>query len=292
MVGYYFYQSAALSMLPHIDNMNFLYHINLFDWPIEHGHSDYWEFTIVTTGAIDNCCNGTVRTYGTNSVFVATTKDVHHLLASGSEPVRYINIMVREQYLKDVLPSIAPGILEHLYTERAALTLSGIRVSEIEQILLQVNYSNPDQYRENDDLICSAFLLLLSAILQQITTVPLKVPPALELLNRLVQSNELLNCNVNDLCRLLGYSRVQLNTMFKRHFGTTPHKYLTDYKFNYACKLLLNTNKTVTEISYAIGYSNPMQFYATFKKLYNSTPDKYRKLGLADLSRPKTDSTT
>ena len=45
MVGYYFYQSAVHSMLPHIDNMNFLYHINLFDWPIEHGHSDYWEFT-------------------------------------------------------------------------------------------------------------------------------------------------------------------------------------------------------------------------------------------------------
>ena len=291
MVGYYFYQSAALSMLPHVENMNFLYHINLFDWPIEHGHNDYWEFTIVTTGTIDNCCNGTVRTYGTNSVFVATTKDVHHLLASGSEPVRYINIMVREQYLENVLRSIAPTLLERLRTERTVLTLSGSRVSEIEQILLQVNYSNPDQYRENDDLICSAFLLLLSAILQQITSAPLKVPPALELLNRLVQSNELLTCNVNDLCRRLGYSRVQLNTMFKRHFGTTPHKYLTDYKFNYAGKLLLNTNKTVTEISYAIGYSNPMQFYATFKKLYNVTPDKYRKLGHAGLYQSKCDTT-
>lgn len=281
MISYFFHQSAALNMRAYADKMNFLYHINLFDWPIEHGHSDYWEFTIVTNGAIDNCCNGKVRTYGIDSVFLATTQDVHRLLAAGAEPVRYINIMVREPYLKTLLEAAAPGLYDRLLTDAPALTLPANRVSEIEQILLQVNYSNPDQYRENDALICSAFLLLLSSLLLQTTAAPFRVPPALEHLNRLVQSNELLACNVNDLCRMLGYSRVQLNTLFKRHFGTTPHKYLIDYKFSYAGKLLLNTNKTVTEIAYTIGYSNPMQFYSTFKKLFGTTPDKYRKLGYA-----------
>ena len=287
MVKYHFYQSAALSFRPHIEKMNFLYHINLFDWPIEHGHSDYWEFTIVTGGTIDNCCNGKVRTYGVNSVFKATTQDVHRLLAAGTEPVRYINIMVREPYLQALLDALEPGLFARLLADTPRVTLSASRVSEIEQILLQVNYSNSDQYRENDALICSAFLLLLSAVIQRMTVAPLKVPPALEQLNRLTQSNELLTCNVNDLCRLLGYSRVQLNTVFKKHFGITPHKYLIDYKFTYAGKLLLNTNKTVTEIAYTIGYSNPMQFYATFKKLFSLTPDKYRKLGHAEI--PQTD---
>lgn len=169
----------------------------------------------MTGGTIDNCCNGKVRTYGVNSVFKATTQDVHRLLAAGTEPVRYINIMVREPYLQTLLDALEPGLFARLLADTPRVTLSASRVSEIEQILLQVNYSNSDQYRENDALICSAFLLLLSAVIQRMTVAPLKVPPALEQLNRLTQSNELLTCNVNDLCRLLGYSRVQLNTVFK-----------------------------------------------------------------------------
>ena len=281
MAGYYFYQSAALNMRRHIEETNFLYHINLFDWPIEHGHADYWEFTIVTDGRIDNCCNGQVRTYGANTAFSATTGDVHRLLAADDAPVRYINIMVKEAYLQNTLEQIAPGLLAHLRSGSFSLTLQSDKIKEIEQILLQVNYSSPEQYKENDRLICAAFLQLISAALQHLTASPFKVPPVLERLNRLVQNNELLACNVNDLCHKLGYSRVQLNTMFRKHFGISPHEYLIDQKFNYASKLLLTTNMTVAEIAYTIGYSNPMQFYTTFKKLFSATPDRYRKMRYA-----------
>ena len=278
MIEYYFYQSANLNMVQHASDINFLYHINLFVWPIEHGHKDYWEFTIVTNGTINNCCNGKVKRYGTNSIFVATTQDVHRLLAFGSDPVRYINIMVKETFLQNTINRFSPKMLEYLRSEDFSLTLPGNKVSEIEQILLQVNYSNPQQFRENDKLTCSAFLLLISHILLNYANDSLTVAPYLIFLNQLAQSGELLTCNVNDLCVKLGYSRVQLNLVFKKHFGISPHEYLVEYKFNHAKKLLVNTNMTVSEIAYCIGYSNPMQFYATFKKLFGVTPNQYRKI--------------
>ena len=281
MIEYYFYQSAALNMVQYAAEIDFLYHINLFDWPIEHGHKDYWEFTIMTNGQIDNCSNGKVRTYGANSVFIATTGDVHRLLASGVEPVRYINIMVKESFLQNTVERLSPGLLDYLRSDDFSLTLSGNKISEIEQILLQVNYTNPEQYKENDKFICSAFLLLVSAILFSRATTSLNISPYLVLLNQFAQNNELLTCNVNDLCKKLGYSRGQLNNLFKKHFGITPHEYLIEYKFNHARRLLVNTNMTISEIAFAIGYANPMQFYTTFKKLFGVTPNRYRSNGHA-----------
>lgn len=281
MIEYYFYQSAALNMMQYAAEIDFLYHINLFDWPIEHGHKDYWEFTIMTNGQIDNCSNGKVRTYGANSVFIATTGDVHRLLASGVEPVRYINIMVKESFLQNTVERLSPGLLDYLRSDDFSLTLSGNKISEIEQILLQVNYTNPEQYKENDKFICSAFLLLVSAILFSRATTSLNISPYLVLLNQFAQNNELLTCNVNDLCKKLGYSRGQLNNLFKKHFGIAPHEYLIEYKFNHARRLLVNTNMTISEIAFAIGYANPMQFYTTFKKLFGVTPNRYRSNGHA-----------
>ncbi len=277
MLEYLFSQNAHPNLLPHMDKMDFLYHINIFDWPVEHGHKDYWEFTIVTHGAINNRTNDTTNTYEANTLFVATPKNIHRLLASGVKSIRYINIMVKESYLKDTVNGISPHLLEYLSSENFTATLSHEKVSEIEQILLQVNYSALEQYEENNRLVCSAFLLILSAILLEHATASVNVHPYLVTLNQLAQNNELLKYNVNDLCRKLGYSRVQLNATFKRHYGITPHEYLIDYKFNHAQKLLMNTTMTVSEISEIIGYATPMQFYTAFKRLYGITPAQYRK---------------
>lgn len=287
MVKYYFSDSVNLNLTEYADKINFLYHINLFDWPIEHGHADYWEFTIVTAGSIQNCCNGKMKTYNANSVFVATTSDVHRLLSANGEAVRYINIMVKESYLQKTLNAISPELLPYIASDQFELTLSGNKISEIEQILLHINYVNANLYKENEKLTCSAFLLLLSDILLSQTVDSLRGSSYLILLNQLAQNNTLLTFNVNSLSKALGYSRVRLNALFKKNFGVTPHEYLVEYKFNHASRLLVNTTMTISEIAYTIGYSNPMQFYATFKKIYKVTPNQYRKLRHSDLSKNK-----
>ena len=251
-----------------------------------HGHQDYWEFTIVTNGALENHANGRVRVFGANSVLVATTRDVHFLLKSGPDPVRYINIMVRESHLRQILSALSPGLMDYLGSENFQLTLPVNRVNEIEQILLQVTYSNPDRCLENDKLTCSAFLLLISSVLLSQAADLLNMPPSLLRLNQLTQQNELLHCNVNDLAKKLGYSRARLTAIFRKYIGITPHRYLTEYKFNHARKLLETTTMTVSKIAETVGYSSTMQFFANFKRLFGISPSEYRKTGHPPISRP------
>ncbi len=277
MIDYFFSQNANLNIVQHAEEINFLYHINLFDWPMEHSHKDYWEFTIVTNGAINNYNNRKSKTYTANSVFIATTEHVHSLFAADRNPLRYINIMVKEKFLISFCNAISPDLLNYLKSDKFSLSLSSQKISEIENILSRINYTAPGRYRDNDNLACSAFMLLMAEII--LTKIPPSsvAPPYLASLNLLEQNNELLTYNVNDLSSALGYSRIQLNALFKKNFGISPHKYLINYKLNHAQKLLLNTTLTISEISYEIGYSTPMQFYETFKKTFGVTPNQFRK---------------
>lgn len=278
MLKYLFTQHAYSTTLEKPDESNFLYHINTYDWPKEHMHQDYWEFTIVTNGTVVNHTGDAKKDYKENSVFISRTDVPHYLLAKDKKNVRYINIIVRESFLLHMLNAISPTLVEYLCSDSFSLTLPGKTIAEIEKKLLYVNYALPQRYKENDLLVSSAFMLLLSEIFFSQILPQKELPSWVIALNKLIQTDEILKCSVNDLCQHLGCSCSRITSLFKTHFGITPHTYLTNYKFDYACKLLLHTDKTVSAISEALGFATPMQFYTVFKKRFGVTPNEYRKL--------------
>lgn len=54
--------------------------------------------------------------------------------------------------------------------------------------------------------------------------------------------------------------------------------YLKKIRVENAKNLLLNTDQTVEDISYAVGYSDIKYFSRLFKKLTGLTPTEFRKL--------------
>jgi AraC-like DNA-binding protein len=68
---------------------------------------------------------------------------------------------------------------------------------------------------------------------------------------------------------------------FSRFFSKVMKKpfffFLNEYRTNMACKLLLETDKSVTDICYEVGYESFPFFHRQFKKFKNCTPQKFRK---------------
>lgn len=278
MLNYFFLQHSYTTTLEKPDECNFLYHINTFDWPQEHTHQDYWEFTIVTNGTIINHVKNSSKVFKENSVLVSRTDVAHYLLANDKKNVRYINFVVRESFLKNMLNSISPAIIDYLSSEDFSLTLTSKTISEIEKKLLYVNYALPQRYKENDLFVSSAFMLLLSEILISQLPPQRQLPSWVIELNKLIQNDEILKCSVDDLSKYLGYSCPRITSLFKKQFGITPHTYIANYKFDYARKMLLHTDKTIGAIAETLGFNTPMQFYTIFKKKFGVTPNEYRKI--------------
>lgn len=66
-------------------------------------------------------------------------------------------------------------------------------------------------------------------------------------------------------------------TIFKRYLNKTPNEYLTELRLRKSMELLKNTDMTILEISYAVGFSGASYFTETFHKFYECTPSEYRK---------------
>jgi len=65
---------------------------------------------------------------------------------------------------------------------------------------------------------------------------------------------------------------------FRAAFHTTPYQYLLDLRIDRAKTLLLNTPRTVTEISAIVGFSTPNHFATAFRHRVGVSPSTYRNL--------------
>lgn len=272
-----FNQNMELNMIPYADIMNYSYHINSFEFPTRHSHEDYWEFTIVLDGTFNNYCERKKTAYPFGSVLVATTKHSHFILNASNEPLRYMNLIVKEEHALKVLDLVAPKLLKDILQGKSQFFLKRRIISEIESTLLNVQPWNPNSLDRNEELINSAFLLLLSSLSLSSESPLTKPGKWIENLNRIIRENDYLKLTTNDLCELLGYSRPTLTSLFKKYFYMTPHEYLMNLKFEHASYLLLNSDCTISEISERLGYANPAAFYRAFRKVYGVTPHEYKK---------------
>ena len=267
--------------IDHIDEIHFKYHINTFDYPILHAHEDYWEFTILTEGCIHHILNEKKQTYTQNTLFFTATKDCHCLKKAGAERIRYINIAVKEEYLLKMLNLLSPTFATELLSGERAFPISTDTIYKIEELLYKVNLLKSKQLKARNALLNSAFLLIIQHVFSsQINILDDQIPSNqawMQTLLQIMQTPEFPSYSVQDLCEKLGYSRMQLNRLFKKHLQTTPHEYLVDYKLRYARSLLRTTDMKILNIAMASGYSTLSQFQLSFKKRFGVAPGQYRK---------------
>lgn len=85
------------------------------------------------------------------------------------------------------------------------------------------------------------------------------------------------NISLDDLCRHFGRSRSHISHLFKKSSGKSLRDYCNNLKLSDAKKLLLETDASVTEIAFDVGFNDAAYFIHLFTKKYGITPLQYRK---------------
>lgn len=67
-----------------------------------------------------------------------------------------------------------------------------------------------------------------------------------------------------------------LTSLFREKTGYPIHQYHTRLRINEACRLLRETSMNISEVSDAMGFSDPLYFSTVFKKMTGSSPSCYR----------------
>jgi transcriptional regulator GlxA family with amidase domain len=69
-----------------------------------------------------------------------------------------------------------------------------------------------------------------------------------------------------------------LNRRFKTAANKTPIQYLQEIRIDHAKELLKQSNLSIAEVSYAVGYQDTSYFSSLFKKHASVTPAEYQNL--------------
>jgi len=83
---------------------------------------------------------------------------------------------------------------------------------------------------------------------------------------------------MEDVARSVGLSRPHFFKLFKKQLGVTPNVYLNTLRSECAIDDLVNTDKTVTNIAYDLGYSSQASFTRFFSSNVGIAPSEYRRV--------------
>jgi AraC-like DNA-binding protein len=78
------------------------------------------------------------------------------------------------------------------------------------------------------------------------------------------------------LARIAAVSQAHFIRTFRATFGETPHRYLQRRRVERAMALLRGTDRSVTDICFAVGFSSLGTFSRTFHEIVGQSPKAFR----------------
>lgn len=82
---------------------------------------------------------------------------------------------------------------------------------------------------------------------------------------------------IEELAKLFLMNPSTLKEVFKAVYGNSIASHIKDHRMERASELLINTDRSISEIASDVGYESHSKFSAEFKKTYDILPGAYRK---------------
>jgi AraC-like DNA-binding protein len=83
--------------------------------------------------------------------------------------------------------------------------------------------------------------------------------------------------NIDQIANLVNLNKSSFCRYFKNRINKTCTQFLNEIRIAHACKMLVNSNKPILNISYDTGYNNISHFNRQFKLITGRTAGEYRK---------------
>ncbi|KEI09828.1 chemotaxis protein CheY [Clostridium sp. K25] len=82
---------------------------------------------------------------------------------------------------------------------------------------------------------------------------------------------------LEDIANICSISPCYFSRVFKKELGVNFITYINKMRIDEAKKILINSNETINNISFKMGFDNCGYFIKVFKKIIGVTPKKYRQ---------------
>ena len=96
-------------------------------------------------------------------------------------------------------------------------------------------------------------------------------------IKRYIEYRYVEDVKVSELAEHCGLNRSYMTKCFTEDTGVSPKEYLMQYRMTKAKELLAGAELPISNVAYAVGYSDPLAFSKMFKKREGMSPLEYRE---------------
>lgn len=273
--------------IPDIENRSFvLDHVSIY-WheQITLHQQKSWELSFIITGSGTRIIGDRIEPFGRGEVILIPPEISHcwnfdQLDADKNGKIENITITFTNEFLAkcaDTFPELTSYIFK-IQQNQSAVSFAGKSLTDIQDLIRQMS-------SQNDVERLSSFVKLI-ALMASNDEEKLSVGKAVredEKSRRMqkillyIMNNIQNTIRLEDVAGLVGLDKSSFCIFFKKMSGKTFFTYLTDYRLEASCQMLVKTSMTVAEACYACGFKDVPYYNRTFKKAKGVTPTVYRK---------------
>lgn len=262
-------------------------HIDKTHW---HYHQEY-ELSFITEGSGKRIVGDSIEEFNPGDLIFIGPRIPHVWFSEEKHKRQHSGRSLESVYMlfnQDILPEALIGLPEFINIRRAmslaerGLRISGDTLNEVSRIMLQLPYMDRMKrlmlfYEIMDHIGRSSahtFLASKDYIKNKFTNTNTRVNRIHEFLMKNYQEE----IDLAEVAEVAHMAPASVCRFFKQATGLTIFEYLNKIKIDYSCKLLLNTDLNILDISMDCGFNNLSHFNKQFKKFMGKTPTEFRKL--------------
>lgn len=246
-----------------------------------HDHEFYELFLLVYGSAVHHV-NGESVDLKEGSLVFMRPKDVHYYELNDENSCGIINLAFPISTMNALFSYLGEGFIpERLVKAKLPPTVL-LSNHERDEVKKRLESLNTLQRNDKQRIRTEVRVLLMEFLTKYF---PLerenryKVLPAwLEQLNIEMQKRENFTEGLHIMLEISGKSQEHLCRVFKEYFHQTPSHYVNELRLNYAANLLTNTDEPIIGVCLSSGFENLSHFYHQFKKKFNMSPSKFRRI--------------
>ena len=93
----------------------------------------------------------------------------------------------------------------------------------------------------------------------------------------IMEANYMYDLNIQDFANIANRSLSTFKRDFKKHYKTSPGKWVTNRRLKRATAMLQTGNKSVSEVAFDCGFKNSSHFSRVFREKFNTSPSHFKK---------------
>ena len=246
-----------------------------------HWHDDI-EFIAVLSGEMQYNINGEIITMESGEGIIVNTRQLHFGFSTEKKECDFICILLHPLMLCVTDAYERDFVLPLLQNQKAAFVKLDKYTSWHRNILedIQQMYSVQDEKTapmKIQNLFSSIWIGIYENIAHESRTLIQNAElSVLKNIIGFIQQNYTVKISLADIAASGAVGQSKCCKLFAKYIGQTPNLYLMQYRLNKSTELLKNTDMTVTEIAYAVGFNGSSYYAEAFRKWCGKSPTEYR----------------